>query len=1134
MRIYTFVHFSLSALSIVFVLILFSPASALAFTGTVKATNPCAAPGHNDPGAPRDAVAGSPANACASTITWNSDSPTATVFVTGCSQGTSAYFAGGSASGSAVAPWIDVNGCKFDLYATNSVSSQYLGSTASAPGYSDNKVRALLAMCQWGHPVGDSPTPPGPPNWSLGHDYPVLPDNGYLYFKQGAYNAWRCASWEGALWLTGTGNWPDNYKSENQWNGPFSSTCSNPELGSCSNGLYRRTVTCDALNGRTSQAVCTVQALPPPAINLSWSPNPVQFGGTGYIRWTISNATYCAHSDPTLGINIGVENVPGNEAWFNNSYYNNGLGWGYGNRTTNGETWTVSCTNVVTGPVTAQAVLTVTDPPPYGWHDNSSCSSVAAGWTCDPSNFSEPLAVHVYRDGPAGSGTFVGAYTASDTRSDVASSCGGYANHGYNVPFPDALRDGQTHTYYTYAIDTPGGQNNPLLSGSPKSVSCPAPIVYTLTASKSGTGTGTVTSSPAGINCGSSCSASFNQNTSVTLSATANPDSSFLGWMGEGCTGTGTCSVTMSQARSVTAVFALNVNGSCAATHFNCSAGTSTNNVDGSTAWTWSCAGSNGGTTASCAEAKPDLVAGSVSPTAATAGTPASFSATISNSFASTGGSFSNFFQVATAANGGGTITDLAASTMGTLAAGGSAAASSPSYTFSSAGTYSVRACADKSSSGNTGVINEANENNNCGAWTTVTVSPITPTGSLTLSPTSCVIAAGESTCSTVYATWTTTNAVAPALVDGNTGATLSTQENMPPPGLQVWVAYPQTVFNLKDGATTLDTDTATATCAAGSSWNPNSGKCVGNAPSGTISASPNPCPVALGGNTCSTGLTWNTNNVPNPNVYSGYTGGTISTNSSGSNFPATAAISGTTFSVRNSTSVLNSVVVTGQCQSPYAYSGGVCTACGNGGCTGTPGGSSGNPNGGLSCVNGMTPPSCTPPAPTVTLLANPTTIDNGQTSLLTWTSTNATSCNAPGSFSGGSTPGGAISGSYQTPPLTTTQDYQMSCTGAGGTANSNIATVIVLQPQATLRAVPARVHINESTSIKWSATQVQSCSVSGPGLSPNPRTDYSATETSQTVVITSQSTYTITCETNGEDISESIIVNIAPDFQEF
>ncbi len=80
-------------------------------------------------------------------------------------------------------------------------------------------------------------------------------------------------------------------------------------------------------------------------------------------------------------------------------------------------------------------------------------------------------------------------------------------------------------------------------------------IQYTLTVTRAGSGTGTVTSSPAGITCGADCSEPYNYNTQVTLSATPATGSSFTGWSGEGCSGTGTCVVSMTQARNVTATF---------------------------------------------------------------------------------------------------------------------------------------------------------------------------------------------------------------------------------------------------------------------------------------------------------------------------------------------------------------------------------------------------------------------------------------------------------------------------------------------------------------------------------------------------------------------------------------------------
>ena len=78
---------------------------------------------------------------------------------------------------------------------------------------------------------------------------------------------------------------------------------------------------------------------------------------------------------------------------------------------------------------------------------------------------------------------------------------------------------------------------------------------FVLTVVKAGDGAGTVTSSPAGIDCGNDCSESYAFNTEVTLTAAAGDRSVFAGWSGSGCTGTGTCVVTMSEAKSVTATF---------------------------------------------------------------------------------------------------------------------------------------------------------------------------------------------------------------------------------------------------------------------------------------------------------------------------------------------------------------------------------------------------------------------------------------------------------------------------------------------------------------------------------------------------------------------------------------------------
>lgn len=83
----------------------------------------------------------------------------------------------------------------------------------------------------------------------------------------------------------------------------------------------------------------------------------------------------------------------------------------------------------------------------------------------------------------------------------------------------------------------------------------PPPPNFTLTVTEAGSGAGTVTSSPAGIACGSVCAQAYPSGTIVTLSASASSGSKFAGWSGGVCSGTGTCVVTMSAAKVVTATF---------------------------------------------------------------------------------------------------------------------------------------------------------------------------------------------------------------------------------------------------------------------------------------------------------------------------------------------------------------------------------------------------------------------------------------------------------------------------------------------------------------------------------------------------------------------------------------------------
>lgn len=110
---------------------------------------------------------------------------------------------------------------------------------------------------------------------------------------------------------------------------------------------------------------------------------------------------------------------------------------------------------------------------PGGFHDENTCTMVR-GWTCDPDNYNAQLAVHFYRDGPAGSGTIIGSATANVPReAGVKQACGnGHNRHGFSWTIPASVVSNGSRIY-VHAINasgTPGG--NPVISDSGKSYVC--------------------------------------------------------------------------------------------------------------------------------------------------------------------------------------------------------------------------------------------------------------------------------------------------------------------------------------------------------------------------------------------------------------------------------------------------------------------------------------------------------------------------------------------------------------------------------------------------------------------------------------------------------------------------------------
>ena len=149
--------------------------------------------------------------------------------------------------------------------------------------------------------------------------------------------------------------------------------------------------------------------------------------------------------------------------------------------------------------------------------------------------------------------------------------------------------------------------------------------------------------------------------------------------------------------------------------------------------------------------------------------------------------------------------------------------------------------------------------------------------------------------------------------------------------------------------------------------------------------------------------------------------------------------------------------------------------------------------------ANGLPNPTGSGTPTTPTLTASPTSITSGQSSTLSWGSTNATSCTGTGFTASGT------SGSVTVSPTTNTT-YSVTCTGASGTSPAARVTVTVTSnlPTATLTASPTSITSGQSSTLTWSSTNANSCT--GTGFTA------SGTSGSVTVSPTTNTTYSITC----------------------
>ena len=159
---------------------------------------------------------------------------------------------------------------------------------------------------------------------------------------------------------------------------------------------------------------------------------------------------------------------------------------------------------------------------------------------------------------------------------------------------------------------------------------------------------------------------------------------------------------------------------------------------------------------------------------------------------------------------------------------------------------------------------------------------------------------------------------------------------------------------------------------------------------------------------------------------------------------------------------------------------------------------------------------------PTLTLTASPASVQSGNSSNLTWTTTDATSCSASGAWSGAK----GTSGTQSTGALTANSSFTLACAGTGGTVTrAAVVTVTAGPPSVSLTANPPGVPRNTNTTLSWTSANVTSCAASGAWSGPK------ATSASESVgPITQDTTYTLSCiGTSGNAVAMTTIACAKP-----
>ena len=117
------------------------------------------------------------------------------------------------------------------------------------------------------------------------------------------------------------------------------------------------------------------------------------------------------------------------------------------------------------------------------------------------------------------------------------------------------------------------------------------------------------------------------------------------------------------------------------------------------------------------------------------------------------------------------------------------------------------------------------------------------------------------------------------------------------------------------------------------------------------------------------------------------------------------------------------------------------------------------------------------PSAPWVSLTTSSSSLPYDGSATLNWNSGNSSGCTASGDWSGSL----ATAGSQTTGALTADSTFNITCSGAGGSANDSVSiTVAAPVPTLSFSASPSSVNANGTTTLSWTGTNVTSCTASG------------------------------------------------------